>query len=202
MSSPTAPLPDPDASPDLPAWLEILPVLQDAGGVWYLRPPGRDSWRVRCGGPVRLAVARRLVEAGLEASVVHSTSWREVEDAVLLTHLAVLGSGAVQGAGFERRPVLRSELARGTATWPPAAVRVDHVVEHALRHLAWLHVEDPSVRSALEPDWQRRLGQYRPEPFRVFERPPATVPAAVSGRSASTSPHAAPRWRFPGPCGT
>jgi hypothetical protein len=187
MSSSPAVLPDPDvdSAADVPAWLEILPILQDSAGVWCLRPPGSESWRVRCGGPVRLAISRCLAEAGLAAAVVHSTSWREVDDAVLLTHLAVLGSGAGEAAGLERWPVRRRELARGTATWPPAEVGVDQVVEHALRHLAWLHIEDPSVSAALEPEWRRRLRLYRPEPFRMFERLPPNGPergAAVAPR--------------------
>jgi hypothetical protein len=63
----------------------------------------------------------------------------------------------------------RRELARGGATWPPERVAVGQVVEHALRHLAWLQAEDPAVAAALEPAWRRRLREYRPEPFRVFD---------------------------------
>jgi hypothetical protein len=181
MSSSPSLFPEPDvsASAGVPTLLEILPVLQDRGGVWRLRPCGHDSWRVRCAGPVRLAVSRCLAAAGLDPLVVHSTSWREEADAVVLTHLAVLGAGAGEVAGFERRPVLRRELARGTATWPPSVVDVDQVVEHALRHLAWLDHEDPAVRTALEPAWRRHLHLYRPEPFRVFER---SAPASCTTR--------------------
>lgn len=158
------------ADPVPATWLEILPVLPD-DGLWCLRPVGCESWRTPWdGGPVRRAVARRLAGAGLRAAVVHSTSWRQERDAVLLTHLAVLPSGSGVAPGFERWRVRRRALARGTAGWPPPEIEVERVVEHALRHLAWLDGEDPAVRAALEPAWRRGVRGYRPEPFRVFER--------------------------------
>jgi hypothetical protein len=180
MTSPSIPMPVPelDARPfsGTATWLEILPVLFDAGALWCLRPTGSESWRVPYeGGPVAGVVAERLAGAGLPADVVHSTSWRQERHAVLLTHLAVLPAGVGATPGFERCPVRRRELARGTATWAPLAIEVEQVVEHALRHLAWLHLEDPAIRAALEPGWRAALRGYRPEPFRVFEQggPPA-----------------------------
>jgi hypothetical protein len=154
-------------------WLEILPVLHDGGAIRCLRPRRQASWRVpHDGGPVARSVSRELAGAGLRAVVVHSTSWRQECEAVLLTHLAVLLSGTVPGPEFELRRVRRRELARGGATRPPDAVDVDQVLEHALRHLAWLQLDDRAVRAALEPAWTDRLHGYRPEPFRVFENPP------------------------------
>jgi hypothetical protein len=43
---------------------------------------------------------------------------------------------------------------------------MDHVVEHALRHLAWLSKDDPGIRSVLPGGWFRALEAYEPEPFR------------------------------------
>ena len=151
-------------------WLEILPVLHDGGTIRCLRPRGQQSWRVpHDRGQVGAAVTRELAGAGLRAAVVHSTSWRQERELVLLTHLVVLAAGTVVVApGFEMRRVRRRELARGGATQPPVSVDVDQVLEHALRHLAWLHQEDRAVRSAMEPGWRDRLRGYRPEPFRVF----------------------------------
>jgi len=40
------------------------------------------------------------------------------------------------------------------------------VLEHGLRHLAWLAVEDEVVRTTLDDDWKRLLTDYVPEPFR------------------------------------
>jgi hypothetical protein len=44
--------------------------------------------------------------------------------------------------------------------------RLDQVVEHALRHLAWLAEDDPVVREELSPAWRAALATYVPEPFR------------------------------------
>jgi hypothetical protein len=45
-------------------------------------------------------------------------------------------------------------------------VDVDPVIEHGLRHLAWLVEDDPMVARALPPAWRRALQTYVPEPFR------------------------------------
>ena len=44
------------------------------------------------------------------------------------------------------------------------------VLEHALRHLAWLIEDDPAIAAAL-PGWSAMLEGYGPEPFRAFDRP-------------------------------
>ena len=152
-------------------WLEILPVHADAVGLWFLRPRSKESWRVRCGRgcAVTQVVRRRLAAAGVRAAVVHSTSWREERQNILLTYLAVIAA-STDGrlCDFERRPVLRRDLPRGTATSPPGRIEVEDVVEHALRHLAWLNLEDRTVRAALDGRWRESLRGYQPEPFCVF----------------------------------
>jgi hypothetical protein len=40
------------------------------------------------------------------------------------------------------------------------------VIEHGLRHLAWLVQDDPAVAQALPAPWHDLLGGYVPEPFR------------------------------------
>jgi hypothetical protein len=40
------------------------------------------------------------------------------------------------------------------------------VVEHGLRHLAWLVRDDPVVAEALTGGWAAALSGYVPEPFR------------------------------------
>jgi hypothetical protein len=42
------------------------------------------------------------------------------------------------------------------------------VVEHGLRHLAWLASDDPVVRAELPEAWQAALAGYVPEPFRAL----------------------------------
>jgi hypothetical protein len=73
----------------------------------------------------------------------------------------------------EVEQVTRAELARGRATGAPAAVHLSQVVEHGLRHLAWLLSEDGAIRDALAP-WTDALAGYRPEPFRAFGHDAAT----------------------------
>ena len=64
-------------------------------------------------------------------------------------------------------PVVRTELARGEATAPPTDIGVLQVLEHALRHVAWLAKDDPTIKSELA-DWSTALASYVPEPFRAF----------------------------------
>ena len=157
-------------------WLEILPFFLDAGGIRTLRATGGRSWRVpHAGDDVRQAVAQRLAAAGLDPVAVHSTSWRQERGAVLLTHLAVLRRPAADAEGLESWPVRDGELAYGSALLPPARIEVDHVVAHALRHLAWLALQDEAVRGSLSDGWREALRRFQAEPFRRFEGDRATA---------------------------
>ena len=107
----------------------------------------------------------------LEPVVVHSTSWRVVDDRLILTYLAVVEPPGRPSPHLLEQPVLRDELARGDALAAPARIAVDAVIEHALRHLRWLLDDDEVVRQAL-PDWAPALVDYQPEPFRAFGAEP------------------------------
>jgi hypothetical protein len=63
-------------------------------------------------------------------------------------------------------PISRAELARSEATSAAKSIAAGQVLEHGLRHLAWLAKEDPVVIATLNDDWKRVLADYRPEPFR------------------------------------
>lgn len=63
-------------------------------------------------------------------------------------------------------PIGRAELARSGATSAPAAIASAQVLEHGLRHLAWLANEDEVVKRTLSDEWKRVLAGYVPEPFR------------------------------------
>ena len=76
-------------------------------------------------------------------------------------------------ASYEVQLVTRAQLARGRATGPPAEVHLSQVVEHGLRHLAWLVGGDEVIHEALA-DWSRTLSHYEPEPFRAFGREPGS----------------------------
>jgi hypothetical protein len=98
--------------------------------------------------------------------LVHSTSWRRDRDAVILSFVVVIGE--TQVGAMESVPIGRSELARSEATAAPREIRYDQVVEHGLRHLAWLASDDPVVRAELPDAWRVALASYVPEPFRAL----------------------------------
>ena len=96
--------------------------------------------------------------------LVHSTSWRRGPSGVLLSFLVVIGED--QASDLTSIPIGRTELARNTATEGARGVATSQVVEHALRHVAWLAQDDQAVRAALSPAWLAALAGYVPEPFR------------------------------------
>jgi hypothetical protein len=67
---------------------------------------------------------------------------------------------------MESTPVARAELARAAATAAPADIATGAVLEHAIRHLAWLAQDDGVVRAKLPEPWRAVLEGYVPEPFR------------------------------------
>jgi hypothetical protein len=154
-------------SPDLLAQaLEVLVVHERDSSIVTLRPIHADS--VQLGwSPGRTADAvlkGALRRYGLSARVLHSTSWRHEGGHVVLTYLAVVTPPERIDPNLTEETVDRTALARGERTAAPATITVDQVLEHALRHLAWLVAEDPVIAAAL-PEWRGLLAGYLPEPF-------------------------------------
>ena len=96
--------------------------------------------------------------------LVHSTSWRRGPGGVFLTFLVVIGEN--QATELESVPITRADLARNSATEAARKISANQVVEHALRHMAWLAQDDEAVKAALSPAWLAALAGYVPEPFR------------------------------------
>ena len=149
-----------------PVRAEVFVLRRDGDEVLLTGPCGPAPWRIEAtdaGHPMALAerMARRLLG---EVVLLHSTSWRFEQEAVVLTFVAVVPSSAVED--MPSLPVGRVELARGGATRAPHTVGEGAVLEHALRHLAWLAGDDETVAAALGPEWRDLLGRYSPEPFR------------------------------------
>jgi hypothetical protein len=117
------------------------------------------------------SIADAVASLGLSPFMVHSTSWRVEGKRIVLTFLVIIEAPAELPAGCREEPITRSELARGRPLGPPAEVHLSQVVEHGLRHLAWLTSDDEAVRNAL-PDWGEALSEYEQEPFRAFGRDP------------------------------
>lgn len=96
--------------------------------------------------------------------LVHSTSWRRARGSVILSFLVINHQG--QAPELDGLPIRRTELARSSATEPPPAINQHQVLEHALRHLAWLVHDDATVQAELSEAWKLALADYVPEPFR------------------------------------
>jgi hypothetical protein len=136
------------------------------GGIELAGPCGPDPWYIEVGAaddPVEV-VARLSSNLMGEPLLVHSTSWRRARGGVILSFVVVNDENqAPELAGI---PISRAELARSDATTAPRTVATNQVLEHGLRHLAWLGNDDEVVRRTLSDDWKRVLAGYVPEPFR------------------------------------
>jgi hypothetical protein len=153
--------------------LEAIVLFLDTDGIRHLAPLGGRTLRPGWGGDLdpHEVVVDAVAELGLAPIMVHSTSWRVTEDAIVLTFIVAVEPPGRLPEGYGTGLVTRSELARGRATAPPPSVHLDQVVEHGLRHLAWLVHEDDGIREALS-GWSSVLDGYAPEPFRAFGRKP------------------------------
>lgn len=145
---------------------EILVLRLLGGRVELVGPCGPEPWYVEVGDdedPVE--VVGRMCRGNLgNPLLVHSTSWRRARDAVVLTFVVVMPD-AFQPA-WDGVPVSRVDLARSEAMSAPRRVDATQVIEHGLRHLQWLAVDDPVVGQVLSDDWKEILRTYQPEPFR------------------------------------
>jgi hypothetical protein len=110
-------------------------------------------------------VVTRIVRDAIgDPLLVHSTSWRRDRDAIILSFVVVIDQSLV--GSMASLPIARSDLARGEATAAPRAIATGQVVEHGLRHMAWLAKDDPAVAAELPAGWLGLLAEYVPEPFR------------------------------------
>ena len=158
-------------SPELVAQsLEILPVGLSEGRLFWLRPIHAHSLQVgisKSSEPSQV-VLDVVASYELRAQIVHSTSWRYEDGRIVLTYVVVVDPpGPLPPDSLELAPIERSDLARGAATAPPDSISVNAVLEHAVRHLAWLNREDPAIGSELA-HWSGVLDEYAPEPFRAL----------------------------------
>lgn len=136
------------------------------GSIELAGPCGPDPWYIEVGAkddPVKVVarLARNLMGDPL---LVHSTSWRRARASVILSFVVVNAQN--QAPDLKGIPVGRAELARSEATTAPKKIATNSVLEHGLRHLAWLARDDDVVKKTLSDDWKRALGDYVPEPFR------------------------------------
>jgi hypothetical protein len=97
--------------------------------------------------------ARELAGLGAHlptATVVHSTSWRPTPGGLILTYAVAPdpdpGAGTVSAVPADAHILCSPDAAAPT----PAAVALEHVLAHALRHLSLVARTTPAVMSAAE----------------------------------------------------
>jgi hypothetical protein len=149
-----------------PVQAEVFVLRMRAGHPELAGPCGPDPWYIEVSAdedPVEVVsrLSRNLMG---EPVLVHSTSWRRARGAVVLSFVVVNSGGqAPQLAGV---PISRADLARSGTTSAATKIAAAQVLEHGLRHLAWLAREDQVVMAVLSDEWKLALASYVPEPFR------------------------------------
>jgi hypothetical protein len=149
-----------------PVQAEVFVVWLDGGQPALTGPCGPAPWLIELGsGDHPVEVVERIVRDVVgPPTLVHSTSWRRDRGAVVLSFVVVI-DGELVGE-MESAPIVRASLARSTATAAPRHIETSAVVEHGLRHLAWLAQDDAVVAEELPAAWRPVLDGYVPEPFR------------------------------------
>jgi hypothetical protein len=131
-------------------------------------PCGAAPWLIEIGDvehPVE-AVDRIVRDVVGVPLLVHSTSWRRDHGGVILSFVVIIDRATV--GSMDSAPIGRSDLARSEATAAPRSIGHEQVIEHGLRHMAWLAEDDPAVAAALSTGWRAALAGYVPEPFRAL----------------------------------
>jgi hypothetical protein len=149
-----------------PVQAEIFVVWLAGDRLELTGPCGPAPWLLELGPtdhPVEV-VTRIVRDVIGDPLLVHSTSWRRDRGAVILSFVVVIDRALV--GSMASLPIRRSELARGEATAAPREIATTQVVEHGLRHMAWLATDDPIVAAELPVGWRDILADYVPEPFR------------------------------------
>ena len=151
-----------------PILAEVFVVWLNADHLELTGPCGAAPWLIELGDVEHpVAVVDRIVRDVVGPPVlVHSTSWRRDHGAVVLSFVVVIDQDLV--GVMESAPIGRSELARSSATASPRSIAHEQVIEHGLRHMAWLAADDATVARELSPGWRAVLTSYDPEPFRAL----------------------------------
>ncbi|MFI5259854.1 MAG: hypothetical protein ACHQ01_09650 [Candidatus Limnocylindrales bacterium] len=149
-----------------PVQAEVFVVWLDGDRLELTGPDGPAPWILELGSAEHpMEVVDRIVREALGAPLlVHSTSWRRDRDAVILSFVVAIDADTA--AGMASLPIRRADLARGGASEAPPNIGFEQVLDHGLRHLAWLAQDDPVVRTTLSDAWRIALADYVPEPFR------------------------------------
>lgn len=148
-----------------PVRAEVFVVTHDGQQALLTGPDGPQPWHIETTEAEHpLDLVRAMATKNItEVHLVHSTSWRWDRQAVVLSFLVVIPPEAA--GTMDAIPIPRAHLARSTAHEAPAEIAFAQVLEHGLRHLAWLDREDTVVHETLSEDWHTELAGYVPAPF-------------------------------------
>jgi hypothetical protein len=165
----------------LPVRVEVWPLAADSRGIWLLS--GDDAWRsAPIGANSEPHEAVTAVLGGYvwprRPAVLHSTSWRADDGAVILTYVAIVPcpeSESVRTLFAHAMPVslrVAQEVGRPIATDPAEAPlpRYIDVLLHAIRHLRFLVDTDAGVREAMGDVWRQHLSPLSPVLAGMYER--------------------------------
>jgi len=167
-------------------WYEILPVTLEAEQVVVLYRCEDDEAQPRLVPHQTGTHPNDTILAHLErcfgdlfepeASIVHSTSWRYCQrtERVILTYLVVMPQRAwsykrIASDRIMARRLGKVEQARGDHLHPPEKIEVNHVLAHALDHLAMLRNSDERINEVLESGWIEVLETRIPKPAGYVE---------------------------------
>lgn len=152
-----------------PVRAEVFVIAHDHDGIVLTGPCGAAPWEIESHGVDHpLDLVRSMADRVLgQILLLHSTSWRWDKEAVILSFVVVIHPETI--GAMPAVPVGRVALARSSATEAPADIGWLQVLEHGLRHLAWLAKEDDVVRQTLTDGWKSSLESYVPAPFQQLE---------------------------------
>ncbi len=153
--------------------IEIIPLLIDLDGdLKYLHPTHSISLEIPffASPHPNEQVEQRLRMMGLEAQIIHSTSWRFDHATLTITYVVILDALAVRQSGVKLQMSLvePASIVHGSATRAPVDIPLKSVIFHALTHLSWLSLMDEHVQASLSEKWKKHLKRYVPEAFRFL----------------------------------
>lgn len=158
-------------------FIELFPVYLSGGRPFVLIPGEEESWQFPLpeSRQAHDLVQGELSALALEPVVIHSTSWRQDREKLLITYLAVILKPESTPDGYDAFSVAPSGLVRGKATAAPYSIPTQAVIHHALQHLAWLFQTDPVIRENLAGNWNEILRDFQAKPAANLDQgvPPA-----------------------------
>jgi len=78
----------------------------------------------------------------------------------------------VLASGLTIKPIGEAVVQMGDHLFPPEQIEFQHVLAHALDHLASLNTYDQQIQNALETGWQEILRGRLPRPAGCLQRTP------------------------------